>query len=173
MSETPTTVRQLRERMNEGLAHFLEALDQLSEEQQTGPRDAAGWNVRDHVTHLAVWADGVSALLRRQDRWAAMHVPPTAPESDDVDYDAINERIAERHHHLSASEARSLLVDAHHRLAEAVEELSDEQLEWKYDRFVAPFTGDEGRAIVDTIRDNSYGHLAEHLDWLPVWREGR
>jgi hypothetical protein len=174
MSETPTTVKELSERMDEGLARFLAALDRLSEEQMTGPKDGAGWNVRDHVTHLAVWADGIAALLRREERWAAMGVPRSTPEGDDeVDYDAINEQIAERHRHLSASEARALLVAAHCRLAEAVEGLTDEQLTWPYDRFVAPFSGNEGRPIVEYIAGNDYDHFAEHLDWLPVTPEGR
>jgi len=51
--------------MNESLGRLL------SKEQQLGPKDVAGWNVRDHLTHLAVWADGVAALLlRREERRA-------------------------------------------------------------------------------------------------------
>lgn len=173
MSKTPTTVRELRERMDAGLAAFEAALDRLSDEQMTGPKDAAGWNVRDHLTHLAVWANGISALLRREDRWAAMGVPRSTPEGNDVDYDAINEQIAERHRHLSASETRELLVAAHRRLVEAVEGLADEQLGWPYDRFVAPFSGTEGRPIVEYIAGNDYDHFAEHLDWLPVTPQGQ
>lgn len=173
MSETPTTVQDLRARMDAGLARFEAALDRLSEAQITGPKDAAGWNVRDHITHLAAWADGVAALLRREDRWAAMGVPRSIPEGEHVDYDTINEQIAEQHRARSAFAARELLRDAHARLAAAVESLSDEQLAWPYDRFVAPFTGGEGRAIVEYIAGNHYDHFEEHLPWLLAIAEGR
>jgi hypothetical protein len=61
------TKQELIIKMNEGLRDFLTFLDQYSDEQLLQPTDAAGWNARDHITHLAVWADGVaaSAALRR------------------------------------------------------------------------------------------------------------
>jgi len=134
MSETPMTVRELRARMDAGLARFEAALDRLSEEQLTGPKDAAGWSVRDHLTHLAVWADGITALLRGEDRWKAMGISPdltTSTAGGELDYDAINEQIAERHRQLSAAEARALLAAAHQRLAAEVDKLTDEQLAWR------------------------------------------
>ncbi|MFO7171174.1 MAG: ClbS/DfsB family four-helix bundle protein [Chloroflexota bacterium] len=176
MSETPMTVRELRARMDAGLARFEAALDRLSEEQLTGPKDAAGWSVRDHLTHLAVWADGITALLRGEDRWKAMGISPdltTSTAGGELDYDAINEQIAERHRQLSAAEARALLAAAHQRLAAEVDKLTDEQLAWPYERFVPPFTGKEGRPIVQYIAGNHYGHFAEHLEWIEALVAGQ
>jgi hypothetical protein len=178
MSETsaPRTIQALRARMDQGLAHFLAALDRLSDDQITGPTDAAGWTVRDHLTHLAVWADGVAALLRREDRWAAMGAAPdltSGGPGDEFDYDAINAVIAARHHDLSAAEARALIVAAHGRLAAALERLQDADLAAPYERFVAPFSGDAGRPIAEYIAGNSYDHYEEHLAWLLAIVEGR
>lgn len=176
MSETSTTVRELRARMDDGLASLEAALDQLSEDQQTGPKDAAGWNVRDHLTHLAVWADGITALLRGEDRWAAMGVTPAlasnTPEAR-LDFDVINEQIAEQHRHRSAAEARALVVDAHRRLAAEIERLSDEQLTWPSKRFATPVIGGGRRAIAEYIVGNTYEHYAEHLPWLRAIAEGQ
>ena len=57
-----------------GLAQFLVFIDQFTEEQLMVPKDAAGWNGRDHITHLAAWLKGIVALLNHQDRWAAVGV---------------------------------------------------------------------------------------------------
>ena len=41
-------------------------VDGLPEEQWSGPKDAAGWSVKDHVSHLTQWDRAVIALLRDQ-----------------------------------------------------------------------------------------------------------
>lgn len=169
MSDLPTTVSELRARMDSGLASFEAALGQLTEEQLTGPRDAVGWNVRDHLTHLAVWADGVTALLRGEDRWAAMGVEPVlAPDSDPptYDFDVINERIAERHRGLSGAAALAMAVESHRRMAAAVETLRDEQLAWPYSRFGKPVIGDGSTPIAQYVAGDSYEHYPEHLEWI-------
>jgi uncharacterized damage-inducible protein DinB len=169
MSDTPMNVRELRARMDAGLAAFEAALDRLSEEQLTGPRDHVGWTVRDHLTHLAAWADGITALLRGEERWQAMGITPTlatnTPEPQ-LDFDVINERIAERHRGLSGAEARALVVAAHRRLAAEVDKLTDEQLAWPYKRFGTPATGDGTTPIAEYIAGDSYGHYDEHLGWI-------
>jgi hypothetical protein len=41
-------------------------VDGVPDEQWTGPKDAAGWSVKDHVSHLTQWDRAVIALLRNQ-----------------------------------------------------------------------------------------------------------
>lgn len=175
MSDGPTTVRELRARMDEGLSGFEDAIGRLSEQQLTGPRDAAGWTVRDHLTHLAAWADGITALLRGGDRWAAMGVEPVvAPGSNPptYDFDVINERIAERHRGLSGAEALALAVASHRALAAEVDKLSDEQLSWPYNRFGKPALGDGSTPIIEYIAGDSYEHYPEHLGWIESLLKG-
>ena len=45
------TVSELKSRMNASLEKFLALIDTYSEEQMVTPTDAAGWTVRDHLTH--------------------------------------------------------------------------------------------------------------------------
>ncbi|HMQ29448.1 MAG TPA: maleylpyruvate isomerase N-terminal domain-containing protein [Chloroflexaceae bacterium] len=70
--------------MGASLARFLKALDGLDVGQLDEPADVAGWTVRDHLVRLAVWAEGIAALLRRDDRWAAMGLVMDNPERDDL-----------------------------------------------------------------------------------------
>lgn len=160
---TPTK-QELIARMNEGLSQFLAFLDHYSAEQLEELTDVVGWNARDHITHLAAWADGIAALLRREDRWAAMGISKELGESQD--YDQMNEAIAKQHRHLSAAEARRWLVAAHEGLVAAMEPLEDADLLLPYERFVSPFTGDEGSPIMAYIKGDTYEHYQEHGPWI-------
>lgn len=151
-------------RMSEGLRDFLAFLDQFSEAQLLEPTDAAGWNARDHITHLAVWADGVSALLRHEDRWAAMGISEALGESHD--FDAMNAAIVVQHRHLSPQEARRWLVKAHEQMVSAMVPLDDAGLLLPYERFVPPFTGDGGSPIAFYIIGDTYEHYEEHTPWI-------
>jgi len=176
MSAKPTTVRELRARMDAGLAAFDAALSRLSEEQLTGPVDAVGWTVRDHLTHLAAWADGITAMIRGEDRWAAMGATPVIWEDEagqELDFDAINAQIAEQHRALTGAEARALVIVAHQRLAAEVDALADEQLAWPSNRFATPAVGDGSTPIIDYIASDTYEHYAEHLPWIEAIVAGR
>jgi hypothetical protein len=162
----PSTVQNLRAQMDAGLADFLAEIDRLSDSQLRGPTDAAGWTVSDHISHLAVWAKGIAALLRSEDRWAAMGVAMPNPDSDEIDYDALNATIAAQHRDKSPAEARAFLIASHKELVHAVLALLDSALELPYDRFVAPFTADTGHPIAGYIAGNTYEHYAEHLPWI-------
>ena len=164
---TPPIKQELITRINEGLSQFLAFRDQYSAEQLELLTDAVGWNARDHITHLAAWADGIAALLRREDRWAAVGVSKALGESQEYDQmNEANEVIAEQHRHLSAAEARRWLVAAHEGLAAAMEPLSDADLLLPYERFVFPFTGDEGNPIMTYIKGDTYEHYQEHALWI-------
>ena len=154
----------LRKRMDESLADFLSELDRLTQQQMTEPKDAVGWNVRDHLMHLVTWMDGITALLRREDRWAAMGLKgePARP----FNFDIINAEIADQHRHLTPADARARLIDSHRRMVAAMEALDESELYAPYDHFVPPFTGTEGRPIVNYILGDNVDHYEEHLPWI-------
>ncbi|WP_420645369.1 ClbS/DfsB family four-helix bundle protein [Candidatus Leptofilum sp.] len=151
-------------RMNDGLTKFSAFLNQFSAEQLMEPTDTVGWNARDHIVHMAVWADGIAALLSRKDRWDAMGISAELGESGD--FDRINEAIAVQHRHLSAVEARSWLLAAHERLVTAMEPLDNAGLQLPYERFVPPFSGDGGSPVLSYIIGDSYEHYQEHMPWI-------
>ena len=114
LNQSPTK-QELRQEMDAGLARLLNAIDQFSEAQMLAPQDAKGWNARDHLTHLAAWADGIAALLRRQDRWTTMGLSLDASEYTNLDFDRINDKIARQNRQVSPEEARTWLIAAHER----------------------------------------------------------
>jgi hypothetical protein len=167
MSQPPKRSRaEVLGRMERGLQEITAYLDGLADEQWLAARDAAGWNLRDHVTHLAAWADGIAALLRREDRWSAMGLEMANPEGDEPDYDWINAQLAARHQALSPAEARAWLRAAHERVRQAVEALPEAELALPYERFVAPFTGDWGQPVAEYVLGNTEDHYEEHVGWM-------
>lgn len=154
-------------RMNDGLNQFLAFLDQYSDAQLLELTDHVGWTARDHLTHLAVWADGISALLRREDRWAAMGITEELGESRD--FDKINDVIMKQYRHLSPQEARRWVVKAHQEMVAAIEPLSEADLLLSYERYVPPFTGDGGSPVIAYIKGDTYEHYQEHGPWIEAF----
>lgn len=168
MSDIPQapTKQEVRAEMDDGLTDFINLIDQYSDEQMMTLHDEVGWTVRDHIVHLAVWAEGIAALLRREDRWAAMGLNIEGARVDNRHYDTMNAQIAHQHRHLSPAEARTWLVNAHEHVAAAVEALPEAALAAPYDYFVKPFTGNEGNPIFEYVWGNTAHHYEEHAHWI-------
>lgn len=167
MGESPRrwTKDEMHSRMQQGLSQLLDVLDLFSDDQMLSPRDSVGWNIRDHVTHLTVWAEGIAALLRREDRWKAMGLA-IDDSADELDYDSVNAQIAEAHKHVSPAQARASLIAAHQQVLSAMEALTEEDLAAPYERFVAPYTGHQGQPVTEYILGNTADHYDEHTAWM-------
>ncbi len=96
MPDNPeVTTAELLSRMQEGWESLQAYIKTLSPQQLTEPTDAAGWTVKDHLIHLAVWENGVDAALSRDNRAARMGLTPEQWASDD--YDIMNAVIQQAH----------------------------------------------------------------------------
>ncbi len=93
MSETvklPTNKTELLAFMNDQWIALVAASDKFPDDVWLGPVNAAGWNIRDHVGHVAAWLRAETPLLA-----AGTPIPQTTgmPQElwDAGDTDAINE----------------------------------------------------------------------------------
>ncbi len=151
--------------LRQGWTELQRALDGWTDAQMTERRDAAGWSVKDHLTHLIVWAEGVIALLRKQPRYEAMGFD--VPTMQSVSEDEINARIQQRYAAQSLTEVQARLDRAHGDLLAAVEALDADELLKGYTHFQPNEVGDtSGDPILRWIVGNSSGHYAEHLPWM-------
>ena len=127
-------------------------------------KDANGWTVKDHVTHMAIWGDSVAVLFRGGYRHEALGI------SEDVystaSFDEINEIIRQREGRIALSQAIRLLRDMHGELMRGVESLPDADLGRAVrDVFpLAPRTDD--RFVADFIHENTAAHYSERLPWM-------
>ena len=133
-------------------------------EATAAAKDANGWTVKDHVTHMAIWGDSVAVLFRGGYRHEALGI------SEDVyskaSFDEINEIIRQREGRVALSQAIRLLRDVHGELMRGVESLTDADLGRAVrDVFpLAPRTDD--RLVADFIHENTAAHYSEHLPWM-------
>ncbi len=152
-------------RINADYAALAATLDGWTEAQQTGPTDAQGWTVKDHITHLAAWEQSMVSLFHGRPRHEGLGVSAALYESDAID--AINAAIRERHKDVSLAEARGLLADAHRQTLAALDALTFDELFKPYSHFLPDEPGDDdGSPIIGRLRGNTFGHYAEHLPWM-------
>lgn len=142
----------------------------LSESQLSVLRDPAGWAVKDHLAHLAVWQDGMSAVLRRQPRWPAMGLAQGYAGADELD--AVNDAIYQRHRERTSGEVLAMLDRSIADFLAAFESLSDADLRAPYSAF-QPDAASWTDPVVGWLVGNSYEHFDEHLPWMRTIAAGR
>ncbi len=138
-------------------------VDGLSDDEMTALHDAQGWAIKDHLVHLALWQNGIAALLRRQPRWPAMGLTD-AEARDSVNSDAINALLQPKYADMTAQDARQFLRDSQDALDAALAPLSTEDLLKSYSSY-DPDESERDTFVVAYVIGNSCGHYEEHLPW--------
>lgn len=163
MSATNTLSKtELLARIQETWDSFMAYVSSLSDEQLSQPTDPAGWTVKDHITHLAAWEDGISGVMEGGSRRTRMGIDEKMWER--WDYDEINGAIQQRYRHLSPAEVLKMLSDVHQRLVENIHSASEEALRRSF-RSYQPDTR-RTDALIDAIIGNTINHFPEHQEWM-------
>ena len=165
MADTPPTdisVSEFLRRLDAGWADLQAFLGGLTPEQMTGPADAVGWTVRDHLIHIVVWEDGMNALFEGESRRERMGIPENLWGSDD--YDQVNAVIQTSHKGDSLDSVLSELTRVHNAFRAHIAAMSDADLLRPYSSFTPDSTS--SNPIVWTLVGNSFGHYEEHLPWM-------
>jgi len=160
----PGDKAELLERIRQARAALEQAIGRLSDEALVAPGPDGGWRVKDHLVHIAAWEQGIAALLRRQPRYAAMHVDERTYLSG---ADAINAAVYENNKDRSLAGVRATFREAHDDILAAIDALSDADLRKTYSHYQPEEPGkDSGAPIVGWIAGNTYEHYAEHQAWI-------
>lgn len=163
MSENrPSSSAELLSRIQKAWDELQAFITTLSSDQMTKPTDAAGWTVKDHLVHLAVWEEGIRALLQKQPRAAAMGLDEATLKSRD--FDRINAIIQQQHQALALPEALEMLNRVHSEHMAILNAAAYEDLLRPYADFDA--TGPKDRAVMDWIIGDTYEHYVEHIPWM-------
>ena len=157
-----TTKAELLKSMHDGWAEFQAYLDSLAPADFTTNTDAAGWTAKDHVMHLAVWEDGIWALLEKQSRREQMGLDEATWQSGD--YDRMNAVIQQAHRDKSLDEVFDAFRDVHRRLIAKIESMRDDDLQQPY-RTYQP-DADREEPVIQWIAGNTYEHYAEHQPYI-------
>jgi hypothetical protein len=160
--QAEVSVPEFLRRLDAGWADLQAFLNTLTPEQMTKPTDVAGWTVKDHLIHIAVWEDGMNAALAREPRRERMGVPVVLWGGDD--YDAINAIIQQRHQDDSLESVLAELVRVHNEFRSRIAALSTDDLLAPYSAYQPESTSTN--PIVGSLAGNSFGHYEEHIPWM-------
>jgi hypothetical protein len=168
VDRTPLTKSQLLTKIQNGWDDLNRFLASLSDEQKTQPIDAAGWSVKDHMIHLAVWENGVVALLNKHDRVAQMGVDKETWDSDDDD--RINAIIRKQHQSDSLEAVEQQRQTIHRQLIQQVDSMSDDDLQRPMSDFDSQTKWNN--TISGPIIGNTYMHYGDHMAWMEAIAAG-
>jgi hypothetical protein len=143
-------------------------LNTLTPDQIDGPTDAAGWTVKDHVMHLAMWEDSINALFEGRSRAENSGVPQDVWDSHD--FDAINEIIRQHFVSLPYADVQQRFQTVHGKLMGKLAALSDDDLYRPYQHYIP---GDHRTdPVINWVSGDTFEHYAEHLPWMRAIVEG-
>ena len=141
------------------------ALDRLREAQLTEPKDAEGWAVKDHLTHMAAWERSVVFALQGKLRHEGLGVDEAVYLNGNDD--EINAAIYVRTKETPPAEALAELRDVHSQMMSLLEGLSDEDLQKPYSQYLPNEPGEpDNNPILFKIYGNTAGHFNDHLGWI-------
>jgi hypothetical protein len=149
-------------RINRTWDELERALAELTDEQLTGPRDAAGWTAKDHLAHLTAWERSMLVLLRdRQPRYAGLGVDQVMYESDDEE--AINAYMQARDQHRSLADVQADGSEVHRAMMELLTTRSEDDLVKPCAHYAA---GASDEPVYGFINGNTWGHFDLHRPWI-------
>ena len=149
---------QLETHWNE-LQSFLAS---LSETELTGPTDAAGWTVKDHAIHIAMWEKAALALLNSQSRREAIEIPQEIWDLHEDDPN--NAYMQQRYRDMPLSDVMQTLRDTHAQVVEKLESMTEADLMLPYSRYNATF--DDQRPLMQWMPWETFYHYRDHIPWM-------
>lgn len=162
---TPRNKAELEQRIEQSWARLKQTIESPTEDQMTGPTDAAGWTARDHLAHLAAWERSMVYLLQGQPRHEGLGVEESVYLEGSED--EINAVIREASKGLALSEVRAVLRATHEQLLTLVSSMSDEDLRKTYSQFLPDEPGgDDGEPIMARISGNTDSHFDTHRGYI-------
>jgi hypothetical protein len=142
------------------LESFLAGLDV----KDASMKDANGWTVRDHVTHIAVWEDSVAVLFRGGKRHEALGIDERLYA--EASFDDMNDVIKRAQEHLTLAQAVGEMRRVHEALMDDVRRLSDAELGTTVRYHFPSAPQSDKRRVIDFISENTAAHFEEHLPWM-------
>jgi hypothetical protein len=132
-NKTQISQTELMKRIRQSFAALEAAIQQFNSDEPS-PTRSSDWAIKDHLTHVAIWEEATAELLQGlpwRKQFTVMGIEDAfAREWSEID--KINELILHSYGRFSAAEAKRLFYNAHHRLLQALEPLSDEDLQQHY-----------------------------------------
>lgn len=138
----------------------------LSESERTAPVLEDNWSVKDHLAHINAWENMMIGWIEASRRGEnVVRFAPGYTYSNDAEAEAVMHRLND---HLRDENRdrpwEAVLSDfraTYRRVLQGVDALSDQDI-------LDPnrFAWRQGKPLLALIEGNTYGHYAEHMDWI-------
>jgi hypothetical protein len=139
-------------------------LASLSESQMTDTFDEQGWNVKDHIAHLAAWEESAALLFHGKTRHQTLGIDLGEFTGENIN--AINAAVRERWQPLSTQAMLERFHSIHKSLMASVAKLADKDLNQPAAAFFPQTPPGESRRVHEIINANTTYHYQEHLEWI-------
>ncbi|MCW5878895.1 MAG: ClbS/DfsB family four-helix bundle protein [Anaerolineales bacterium] len=154
----------LLQEMQAGWERLQAFVSTYSDEQLTGPVDAAGWTAKDHLMHLSVWAGSMVAVLDGKPRREYMEISREDWVTLAETYDVVNGILQQRYKDLPLDAVRREVGAKHNELVTRTQAMTEEELQLPYNHYQP---GSKSTTpIFDYITGNSSHHYDEHIPWM-------
>jgi hypothetical protein len=142
-------------------------LASLTESQMTDTFDDQGWNIKDHIAHLAAWEESMAMLFQGKPRHQTLGI-----DLPKITWENMNEiNAAIRKHRKSLPKKSALdefrgLRSVHHKLVASVNGLSEAELNQPADFFFSKTPPGEEWRVFEMVHGNTTEHFQDHLPWI-------
>jgi len=137
-------------------------IDASDEEALTTRTDPAGWSSKDHLAHLAAWANSVLVMIRDgRPQWEGLGIDKAMFDTEG--YDEENEVIRQQTVDWPLQRVTSHLSDIHQELVRVVTGMSDDDLMKPCSAFVE---GGRDVPIIQMVDGDGPNHYDEHREYI-------
>ena len=161
MNDEMLTREVLLQEIDESWDKLMSFVDSLTEAQLTQPTDPAGWTVKDHLIHLAVWEKAALGLLDGKTKRDVLDIAPEVWEQGD---DPINAVLQERYQDMPLDEVLKTLRDQHETTVQRLTAMTEADLQLPYRHYQPNST--EERPIILWMDGDTSLHYLEHIPWM-------
>lgn len=162
MPEELTTKTDLVLAMDREWEALKHTIDHADPSELTDKTDPAGWSSKDHLDHLASWANSVLVAVRDgRPRWEGLGIDRALFETEG--YDEKNEVIRQLSLDLSLDEVVARLTSIYLEVRRIVDEMSDADLLKPFADYV---DGGSGETLMRRIAGSFPRHFREHQEYI-------
>ncbi len=129
-----------------------------------------GWSLKDHVAHVTAWERSLLALLRGEDRAAAVGLDRAFYDAHETDI-LVNAAIRDLHLADPFDSALEDFAATHREVLALLDGLDDSALSLPYSHYQPEDLPYNERPVIGWIAGNTFEHFEEHTGWLTALRQ--
>jgi DinB superfamily len=160
---SPTTTAELLSLVDRAWLALESTVARLKPAQLSDIRDPAGWAVKDHLMHIAVWEDYLLARLTGRSVSKALGLDEATLAGDE---DTQNAAIFAQHRHRPLTEVLDTVRASHRATRARLATLADHAVEGSVSDVVPPGAERDERPAAAWIGGNTWEHYTSHLGWI-------